>query len=343
MYKDSRIFVAGHRGLVGSALLRKLRAEGYTDVLTRTRGELDLTDQAAVNTFFAKEQPEYVVLAAAKVGGIVANSTYPADFIRDNLSIQTNVIDAAYRARVKKFLFLGSSCIYPKHAPQPLKEEYLLTGPLEPTNEAYAIAKIAGLKMCQAYQRQHGFNAISVMPTNLYGPGDNFDLNSSHVLPALMRKFHEAKLTGAPSVVVWGTGTPRREFLHVDDLAEACLFLLQQPAEKLSSVAPDFLFNIGTGTDIEIRELARLMRETTECASELCFDESKPDGTPRKLLDVSRTKALGWEARISLQDGIQSTYRYFKEVQSAQLSAAGVRETGAIESRHVSKHSLLNY
>ena len=312
MNKDSRIFVAGHRGLVGSALMLKLGAEGYTDVLTRSRGELDLTDQAAVNTFFAKEQPEYVVLAAAKVGGIVANNTYPADFIRDNLLIQTNVIDAAYRARVKKFLFLGSSCIYPKLAPQPLKEEYLLTGPLEPTNEAYAIAKIAGIKMCQAYQRQYGFNAISVMPTNLYGPGDNFDLNSSHVLPALMRKFHEAKLSGAPSVVVWGTGTPRREFLHVDDLAEACLYLMAQPDARLREVAPDGIINVGAGEDIEIRELANMIRDEVGSTSEVVFDHSKPDGTPRKLLDVSRMRALGWTAKMPLREGIQSTYTWFR-------------------------------
>ena len=322
MYKDSRIFVAGHRGLVGSALMRRLRAEGYTDVLTRTRGELDLTDQAAVNTFFAKEQPEYVVLAAARVGGIVANNSYPADFIRDNLLIQANVIDAAYRARAKKFLFLGSSCIYPKLAPQPLKEEYLLTGPLEPTNEAYAIAKIAGIKMCQAYQRQYGFNAISVMPTNLYGPNDNFDLETSHVLPALIRKFHESKVSQAAAVGLWGTGTPRREFLHVDDLASACFFLMAQPDAKLREVAPDGIINVGAGEDIEIRELADMIRDEVGSTSEVVFDHSKPDGTPRKLLDVSRMRALGWTAKVPLRDGIQSTYTWFRDSHFGKQVAA---------------------
>jgi GDP-L-fucose synthase len=321
MYKDSRIFVAGHRGLVGSALMRKLRAEGYTDVLTRTRGELDLTDQAAVNTFFAKEQPEYVVLAAARVGGIVANSSYPADFIRDNLLIQANVIDAAYRARVKRFLFLGSSCIYPKLAPQPLKEEYLLTGPLEQTNEAYAIAKIAGIKMCQAYQRQYGFNAISVMPTNLYGPNDNFDLETSHVLPALIRKFHESKVSQA-AVELWGTGTPRREFLHVDDLASACLFLMAQPDARLREVAPDGIINVGAGEDIEIRELANMIRDEVGSTSEVVFDHSKPDGTPRKLLDVSRMRALGWTAETPLRKGIRSTYQWFRDSHFGKQVAA---------------------
>ncbi|HEX6190506.1 MAG TPA: GDP-L-fucose synthase [Pyrinomonadaceae bacterium] len=322
MYKDSRIFIAGHRGLVGSALLRNLQAEGYTDVLTRTRGELDLTDQAAVNTFFAREQPEFVVLAAAKVGGIVANSTYPADFIRDNLLIQTNVIDAAYRARVKKFLFLGSSCIYPKHASQPLKEEYLLTGPLEPTNEAYAIAKIAGIKMCQAYQRQYGFNAICVMPTNLYGPGDNFDLETSHVLPALIRKFHESKVLKNAAVVLWGTGSPRREFLHVNDLASACCFLMAQPNARLREVAPDGIINVGVGEDIEIRELADLIRREVGSTSEVVFDHSKPDGTPRKLLDVSRMRALGWEAKTPLHTGIRSTYQWFRDSHFGKQVAA---------------------
>jgi len=322
MYKDSRIFVAGHRGLVGSALMRKLNERGYTDVITRTREQLDLTNQAAVNTFFTKEQPEYVVLAAAKVGGIVANSSYPADFIRDNLLIQSNVIDAAHRARVKKFLFLGSSCIYPKHAPQPLKEEYLLTGPLEPTNEAYAIAKIAGIKMCQAYQRQYGLNAICVMPTNLYGPGDNFDLETSHVLPALIRKFHESKLSSASTVVIWGTGTPRREFLHVDDLASACFFLMAQPDAKLREVAPDGIINVGAGEDIEIRELADIIRQEVGSRSEVVFDHSKPDGTPRKLLDVGRMRALGWTAKVPLREGIQSTYTWFRNSHFGKQIAA---------------------
>ena len=322
MYKDSRIFIAGHRGLVGSAILRKLRDEGYSDVLTRTRQELDLTNQSAVNAFFAREQPEYVVLAAARVGGIVANNTYPADFIRDNLSIQANVIDAAYRARVKKFLFLGSSCIYPKHAPQPLKEEYLLTGLLEPTNEAYAIAKIAGIKMCQAYQRQYGLNAICVMPTNLYGPGDNFDLETSHVLAALIRKFHQSKVSNAADVVLWGTGTPRREFLHVNDLASACFFLIAQPDAGVREVAPDGIINVGVGEDIEIRELADLIRREVGSTSVVGFDQTKPDGTPRKLLDVSRMRTLGWAAKTPLREGIRSTYQWFRDSQFKRQVAA---------------------
>lgn len=304
MDKGSKIYVAGHRGLVGSAILRKLRAEGYTNLVTRTRQELDLRDQAAVNRFFEEERPEYVFLAAAKVGGILANSTYPADFIRDNLLIQTHVIDAAYRYGVKKLLFLGSSCIYPKHAPQPMKEEHLLTGPLEPTNEAYAVAKIAGIKMCQAYRRQYGFNAISLMPTNLYGPGDNFDLQTSHVLPALIRKFHEAKVSGEREVVVWGTGTPRREFLHVDDLADAALFLM----ERYDS---EEIINVGVGEDLSIRELAELVAEVVGYRGEITFDTSKPDGMPRKLLDVSRLFALGWRPKIPLRDGIRQTYEWF--------------------------------
>ena len=306
MDKASKIFVAGHRGLVGSAILRKLQAEGYTNLVTRTRAELDLRDQAAVNRFFEEERPEYVFLAAAKVGGILANSTYPADFIRDNLQIQTNVIDAAYRNGVKKLLFLGSSCIYPKYAPQPMKEEYLLTGPLEPTNEWYAVAKIAGIKMAQAYRRQYGFNAISLMPTNLYGPGDNFDLETSHVIPALIRKFHEAKVEGRPHVVVWGTGKPRREFLHVDDLAEAALFLMENYDDEE-------IVNVGVGEDVSIRELAELIQDVVGFEGEIVFDTTKPDGTPRKLLDVSRLQALGWRAKIPLREGLASTYRWYVE------------------------------
>lgn len=298
--------MAGHRGLVGSALVRKLRQGGYTNLLLRTREELDLTDQKAVEEFFAREKPEYVFLAAAKVGGILANSTYPADFIRVNLQIQTNVIDAAYRYGTKKLLFLGSSCIYPKYAPQPMKEEHLLTGPLEPTNEAYAVAKIAGIKMCQAYRRQYGFNAISLMPTNLYGPGDNFDLQTSHVLPALIRKFHEAKEEGRKEVVVWGTGTPRREFLHVDDLADAALFLMKH-------YESEEIINVGVGEDISIRELAELIARIVGFEGEIVYDTTKPDGTPRKLLDTSRLFALGWRPKIPLEEGIRQTYRWFLE------------------------------
>jgi GDP-L-fucose synthase len=308
MNSDSKIFVAGHRGLVGSAIVRRLQAQGCTNLIVRTRSELDLRDQVQVNRFFAEQRPEYVFLAAAKVGGIYANSTYPADYIRDNLSIQTNVIDAAYRSQVRKLLFLGSSCIYPKHAPQPIVEESLLTGPLEPTNEWYAIAKIAGLKMCQAYRAQYGFNAISVMPTNLYGPGDNFDLQNSHVLPALIRKIHTAKVTGAPVVEVWGTGTPRREFLHVDDLADACVRLMEIYDDPMP-------VNIGWGEDITIADLARLIAEIVGFEGEVKYDTSKPDGTPRKLLDVSRLRALGWSPKISLRDGIAQTYRWYLEHQ----------------------------
>jgi GDP-L-fucose synthase len=308
MNSDSKIFVAGHRGLVGSAIVRRLQAQGCTNLIVRTRSELDLRDQVQVNRFFAEQRPEYVFLAAAKVGGIYANSTYPADYIRDNLLIQTNVIDAAYRSQVRKLLFLGSSCIYPKHAPQPIVEESLLTGPLEPTNEWYAIAKIAGLKMCQAYRAQYGFNAISVMPTNLYGPGDNFDLQNSHVLPALIRKIHTAKVTGAPVVEVWGTGTPRREFLHVDDLADACVRLMEIYDDPMP-------VNIGWGEDITIADLARLIAEIVGFEGEVKYDTSKPDGTPRKLLDVSRLRALGWSPKISLRDGIAQTYRWYLEHQ----------------------------
>lgn len=306
MDRTSRIYVAGHRGLVGGAILRRLEREGFSNLITRSHAELDLTRQADVERFFEEERPEYVFLAAAKVGGILANATYPADFIRDNLQIQTNVIDAAYRFGVRKLLFLGSSCIYPKHAPQPMKEEHLLTGPLEPTNEPYAVAKIAGIVMVRSYRRQYGFSGISLMPTNLYGPGDNFDLQTSHVLPALIRKFHEAKLAGAPAVTVWGTGTPRREFLHVDDLADAALFLMERYDEE-------DIVNVGVGEDVSIAELAEIVRDVVGYEGEIVYDTSKPDGTPRKLLDVSRLHALGWRARIGLREGIEQTYRWYCE------------------------------
>jgi GDP-L-fucose synthase len=306
MNKDAKIYVAGHRGLVGSAILRKLQADGYTNLVYRTSQELDLRDRNQVDKFFEEEKPEYVFLAAAKVGGIVANNEYPADFIRDNLMIQTNVIDAAYRNGVKKLLFLGSTCIYPKFAPQPLKEEYLLTGELEPTNEPYAIAKIAGIKMCQSYNRQYGTKFISVMPTNLYGPNDNFDLHTSHVLPALIRKFHEAKENNAPYVEVWGTGTPRREFLHSDDLADACVFLMKNYEDNE-------IINIGVGEDISIKELAEKIKEVVGYQGEIKFDTTKPDGTPRKLVDVSKINALGWKASISLDEGLRKAYQWFLE------------------------------
>jgi GDP-L-fucose synthase len=302
--QGGRIYVAGHRGLVGSALLRRLQAEGYENLLTRSRQELDLTDARMVDEFFAAERPEHVFLAAAKVGGILANSTYPVDFLRDNLAIELAVIDAAHRHGTKKLLFLGSSCIYPKFAPQPIREEYLLTGELEPTNEPYAVAKIAGIKLCQAYREQYGEDFISVMPTNLYGPGDNFDLQTSHVLPALIRKFHEAKERGKSSVTIWGTGEPRREFLHVDDLAEACLFLMN----NYSGNEP---INVGTGSDISIRELAELVSEVVGYTGEIAYDTTKPDGTPRKLLEVSRLNSLGWRAITPLKVGIERTYAWF--------------------------------
>lgn len=308
MNPGDRIFVAGHRGLVGAALVRHLESKGFRQLIVRDRAQLDLTSQSAVEAFFAEARPEYVFLAAARVGGIHANNTYPAEFLTDNLRIQTNVIDAAYRTGAKKLLFLGSSCIYPKLAPQPLSEDCLLTGPLESTNEWYAIAKIAGIKMCQAYRRQYGFNAISVMPTNLYGPGDNFNLENSHVLPALIRRFHEAGQQSAPEVVVWGTGTARREFLHVDDLADACMFLMQ-------NYESDQLVNVGWGEDVTIRELAEMIAQAVGFKGRLGFDPSKPDGTPRKLLDTSRLKALGWSPRIALQGGLLSTYRWFLENQ----------------------------
>lgn len=303
---NSRIYVAGHRGLVGSAIVRALEQRRQTNLILRTHQELDLTDQAAVGEFFKVEKPEAVIMAAARVGGIHANNSRPALFIRDNLLIQDNVIDAAYRAGVQKFVFLGSSCIYPKLSPQPIKEEYLLTGPLEPTNEWYAIAKIAGIKMCQAFRREFGFNAISLMPTNLYGPGDNFDLQNSHVLPALIRRFHDAKMRGDESVTVWGTGTPRREFLHVDDLADAVLHLLR-------TYDAEPIVNIGWGEDVTIRELAEMVSSVVGYGGRLNFDASKPDGTPRKLLDTARLTALGWKPRISLRDGIAGTYAWFQE------------------------------
>lgn len=302
--EQRRLYVAGHRGLVGSALVRALRAAGHEHLILRTREELDLRDQAAVERFFADERPEIVLLAAAKVGGILANATNPVDFIRDNLLIQQNVICAAHRHGTAKLLFLGSSCIYPRDAPQPLQEEYLLSGPLEPTNEWYAVAKIAGIKLCQAYRRQFAFEAIAVMPTNLYGPGDNFDLSSSHVLPALLRKCHEAVRSGATEVVVWGTGLPRREFLHVDDLADACMYLLD--SDDVSDIV-----NVGSGVDLSIRELAALVCDVVGFRGALRFDPSRPDGTPRKLLDVSRMAALGWQARIPLRQGIEDTYRWY--------------------------------
>jgi len=303
MKPESRIFVAGHRGLAGSAIVRRLQAEGASNLLLRTHAELDLTDQRAVDDFFAREKPEYVFLAAAKVGGIHANDTFPAEFIRDNLAIQTNVIHSAWKHGATKLAFLGSSCIYPKLAPQPLKEEYLLTGPLEPTNEWYAVAKIAGIKMCQAYRRQYGFDAISLMPTNLYGPGDNFHPENSHVLPAMIRRFHEAKERGDASVTIWGTGTPRREFLHVDDLADAAVFLMR-------GYSAEAIVNVGTGVDIPIIELARLVAGVVGFDGEIRTDPGKPDGTPRKLLDVGRIEAMGWKARIGLEEGVRATYRW---------------------------------
>lgn len=306
MGPGSKVFVAGHRGLVGSALVRRLGAELGIELLLRSRSELDLRNQAQVEAFFKAERPTHVFLAAAKVGGILANDSRPAEFIHDNLQIQSHVIDAAWRHGTRKLLFLGSSCIYPKLAPQPIREDYLLSGPLEPTNEWYAIAKIAGLKMCQAYRRQYGFDAICAMPTNLYGPGDNFDLRSSHVLPALIRKFHEAKVGGEPEVVIWGTGTPRREFLHVDDLADACVFLMQGYSDE----AP---VNVGVGEDVSIRELAELVARVIGFEGAIVNDTSKPDGTSRKLLDVSRLTAMGWQARVPLEAGVRATWRWFVE------------------------------
>lgn len=306
MNTNNKIYIAGHRGMVGSALVRKLQAEGYTNLVTRTSSELDLRDQSAVQAFFATEKPAYVFLAAAKVGGILANNTYRAEFLYDNLMIEANIIHAAYEQGVQKLLFLGSSCIYPKLAPQPLREDALLTGPLEPTNEPYAIAKIAGIKLCDAYRDQFRADFISVMPTNLYGPNDNYDLQSSHVLPALIRKFHEAKRDGLPAVTLWGTGTPRREFLHVDDLADACYFLMENFSE------PGFV-NIGVGEDIAIKDLALLIKKVVGYEGEIEHDLSKPDGTPRKLMDVSKLHALGWQAKIGLEKGIRSVYEGLQE------------------------------
>lgn len=303
---DSRIWVAGHRGLVGSAITRRLQAEGATNLLLRTHAELDLTDLRAVEDFIAAEKPEYIFLAAAKVGGIHANDTWPAEFLHNNLIIQTNVIHAAWQHGTKKLCFLGSSCIYPKLAPQPLKEESLLTGPLEPTNEWYAIAKIAGIKMCQAYRRQYGFDAISLMPTNLYGPGDNFHPENSHVMPAMIRRFHEAKERGDASVTIWGTGTPRREFMHVDDMAGACVYLMRHYSDGE-------IVNVGTGTDVSILELAQLVAEVVGYQGEIRTDPNRPDGTPRKLLDVGRLEALGWKAKVGLREGVEETYRWFVE------------------------------
>ena len=353
MERESRIYVAGHKGLVGSAILRRLQAEGYSNLIVRSHKELDLMRQEEVEAFFRAEKPEYVFLAAAKVGGILANNTYPAEFIYQNLSIESNVIHSAYEAGVKKLLFLGSSCIYPRDCPQPMKEEYLLSGKLEPTNEPYAITKIAGIKMCQSYNRQYGTRFISVMPTNLYGLGDNFDLQTSHVLPALIRKFHEAEVRGLPAfggargdqgqrseirdqrsevggserserpsngsfVTIWGTGTPRREFLHVDDLADACLFLMNHYEDSE-------IINIGVGKDISISELADLINDVVGFNGTIHYDRSKPDGTPRKLLDVSKLKALGWQPKISLRQGIEMTYRWYVR-EGTRYTVQGTRE-----------------
>ncbi|MGB0166333.1 MAG: GDP-L-fucose synthase [Luteibaculum sp.] len=311
MNKSAKIYVAGHRGMVGSAIVRKLKSEGYQNIVYRSSKDLDLRNQAAVQGFFAAERPEYVFLAAAKVGGIVANNTYRADFIYDNLLIAANIIHAAHEFNTEKLLFLGSSCIYPKMAPQPLKEEYLLTAELEPTNEPYAIAKIAGIKLCEEYRNQYGRNFISAMPTNLYGPNDNYHPKNSHVLPALIRKFHEAKINQEPSVTIWGTGSPKREFLHVDDLAEACLFLMENYDEK------QFL-NVGVGEDLSILDLANIIKRIVGYEGKIEHDLSKPDGTPRKLMDVSRLHKLGWKAKISLETGISQVYEEFKEKYAAE-------------------------
>jgi GDP-L-fucose synthase len=302
--KDAKIYVAGHRGMVGSALVRNLQLKGYTNIITRTRSELDLLDQQAVHAFLKREQPAYIFIAAAKVGGIYANNTYRADFIYENLAVEANIIHGAYKADIGRLCFLGSSCIYPRDCPQPIKEEYLLTGPLEQTNEPYAIAKIAGIKLCESYNRQYGTQYVSVMPTNLYGPNDNYDLNTSHVLPALIRKTHEAKVRGDKELVVWGSGKPMREFLYVDDMADACVFLMQ-------SNINDGLFNVGTGEDVTIRELAETVMSVVGFDGEIVFDDSKPDGTPRKLLNVDRMRSLGWQAQTPLYDGIVKAYADF--------------------------------
>jgi GDP-L-fucose synthase len=322
MNLGDRVYVAGHRGLVGSALVRRLQREGHDNLVLRTHGELDLRRQADVERFFSEERPAFVFLAAARVGGILANDTYRAEFIRDNLLIESNVIDSAYRNGAKKLLFLGSSCIYPKMAPQPIKEEYLLTGALEPTNQPYAIAKIAGLELADSYRRQYGFNAFSVMPTNLYGPHDNFDLKTSHVLPALIRRFHEAKVSGQKEVVVWGSGSPRREFLHVDDLADACVFLMKEYQGATT-------LNVGVGEDVTIRELAEMIKDVVGFEGALTFDTSKPDGTPRKLLDVSRLNGLGWRAKTPLREGVEGTYAWFLD----SLTAGASRQQSAAAPR----------
>ena len=315
MNKNSKIYVAGHRGLVGSAITRKLKELGFNNLILRSRSELDLLSQESVKKFFELERPEYVFLAAAKVGGIYANSKYPADFIYENLLIESNIIYNSFINKINKLLFLGSSCIYPKFAEQPIKEDALLTGELEVTNECYVLAKIAGIKMCQAYNKQYKTNFISVMPTNLYGPGDNFEINNSHVMPAMIRKFHEAKINKAENVILWGTGTPRREFLHVDDLADACVFLMQNYNE-------DKIVNIGTGEDLEIRELANIIKDITGFDGKIIWDDSKPDGTPRKLLDVSLLHSLGWRHKINLHDGIKSAYNAFLD----ELANGSLRE-----------------
>ena len=319
MPKDARIYVAGHGGLVGSAVVRRLQAGGFTNILTATRAQLDLRDQGAVNTWFEQNRPDYVFLVAGTVGGILANSTRPAEFIYDNLMIHGTVVEASHRVGVTKLLYLGSSCIYPRHATQPITEEQLLTGPLEPTNEWYAIAKIAGIKLCQAYRRQYGSDFISAMPTNLYGPEDNFDLSSSHVLPALIRKFHDAKQSGGKAVEIWGTGSPMREFLHVDDLADACVFLIENYSD-------DMHINVGTGVDLSIRELAEKVRDVVYPAAELQFDTSKPDGTPRKVLDVSRLNNLGWSPSYTLDSGLASTYPWFLEQQDSHTAMRGMKQ-----------------
>jgi GDP-L-fucose synthase len=333
MRETDKIYVAGHRGLVGSALVRRLRKDGHDSLLLRTHAELDLTDEHATRRFFESERPDYVFLAAAKVGGIVANNAYPADFIRENLAIQTHVIHSAFLTGVKRLLFLGSSCIYPKLAPQPMREDCLLTGPLEPTNRAYALAKIAGIEMCWSYNRQHGTRYLAVMPTNLYGPGDNYDLQSSHVIPALLRKFHQAKERGEPTVTVWGTGTVRREFLYSEDMADACVFLMNLPDEGYQrllgsdeSVTGRFeppLVNVGVGDDLTIAELAALVKEVVGFDGEIVYDRSKPDGTPRKLMDVNLLASVGWTARTPLRDGLAKAYQEFRTVAaSPSLSPA---------------------
>jgi len=319
MPKDARIYVAGHGGLVGSAVVRRLQVGGFTNILTATRAQLDLRDQGAVNTWFEQNRPDYVFLVAGTVGGILANSTRPAEFIYDNLMIHGTVVEASHRVGVTKLLYLGSSCIYPRHATQPITEEQLLTGPLEPTNEWYAIAKIAGIKLCQAYRRQYGSDFISAMPTNLYGPEDNFDLSSSHVLPALIRKFHDAKQSGGKAVEIWGTGSPMREFLHVDDLADACVFLIENYSD-------DMHINVGTVVDLSIRELAEKVRDVVYPAAELRFDTSKPDGTPRKVLDVSRLNNLGWSPSYTLDSGLASTYQWFLDQQDSHTAMRGMKQ-----------------